>query len=448
MGPSGASEGASPAAGPISAGPTAPRSDERGMPGPTVWSAETFDPRDPAFAADPYPLYARLRAAGAVHFIEATGDWWAVRHREAGQVLSDARFVKGRGQPPEVPPAFAHLPPLQPSMLMRDPPDHTRLRTLVNRAFTPGVVGNLAPHIQTIADELIDGLARRERADLVADFAFPLPATVIAEMLGVPLEDRERFKAWSQQIIRLLDGTQAEDVRRAGWLAQLELLDYFHHLVARRRNDPRDDLIGALLAAGEQGDRLGAGEVLTMCSLLLIAGHETTTNVIGTGTLVLLQHPDQLAIARGHPEQMPAVVEELLRFVSPVQLDGRVAAEDLELGGQHIRAGQWVLAVIGSANRDEGVWRDAGTLDVTRSPNPHLAFGRGIHFCLGAPLARLEARIALQTLLRRLPRLTVDTRSPATWNRNLVIRGLSTLPVLPTGGSADALVAGRLSRMG
>ncbi len=394
--------------------------------------ADALDPRAPAFVADPHPFYRRLRAAGPVHYLEATGDWWAVSHHEAVQVLSDARFVKGPRQlpqPAELPPAFAHLPPLQPSMLMRDPPDHTRLRTLVNRAFTPRVVEDLGPHIEAIADDLIDRLDGLDRADLMAEFAFQLPAVVIAEMLGVPLQDRERFKAWSQRIIHLLDGTQPESVRREAWQAQLALLDYFHHLVARRRVEQRDDLIGALLVAEEQGDRLSAGEVLSMCSLLLIAGHETTTNLIGAGTLCLLQHPEPLALLRARPDLLPGAVEELLRFVSPVQLDGRVAAEDVELGGQRIQAGQWVLAAIGSANRDETVFADADRLDVSRVRNPHLAFGRGIHFCLGAPLARLEARIAFAALLRRHPGLALDEASPPEWNRNVVVRGLARLPV-------------------
>lgn len=403
---------------------------------PASIPASVFDPRSPAFAADPYPFYARLRAQGPIHYIEATGDWWVVRYAEAVQVLSDSRFVKGPSQPPELPPEYAHLPRLQPSMLMRDPPDHTRLRALVNRAFTPRMVDNLRPQMQLIADELIAGLAGHDRADLMAEFAFQLPAIVIAEMLGVPREDRERFKAWSQRIVHLLDGTQPEEVRREAWAAQLQLLDYFHRLAGHRRAAPRDDLIGALLHAQEQGDRLDAGEVLTMCSLLLIAGHETTTNLIGGGMLCLLQAPDQFAFARTHPEQMPAVVEELLRFTPPVHLDGRVAAEDLELGGQRIAAGQWVLAVIGSANRDPSVFQNPERLNVTRTPNPHIAFGRGIHFCLGAPLARLEARIAIETLLRRLPRLALDDTARPQWTRNLVVRGLISLPVRLDAGAS------------
>ena len=395
----------------------------------SAYPAEAFDPRCAEFAADPHPFYARLRAAGPVHFIEAVGDWWAVDHAECLAVLGDGRFIKGPASPPEPPPQFAHLPPLQPSMLFRDPPDHTRLRSLVTTAFTPQVIARLAPRIQALSDELIDDWLAGAASDLMAAFAFPLPATVIAEMLGVPRQDRERFKDWSARFIHMLDGTQPEEVRRDAVTARFQLLDYFHGLAAERRRAPTDDLIGRLVAAEEQGDRLSAGEVLDMCALLLAAGHETTTNLIGAGVLALLRAPGGWAWLRGRPDLLPAVVEELLRYCCPVQLDGRIAAEDLELGGQRIAAGESVVAVLASANRDEAVFPHGDRLDFARPRNPHLAFGRGIHFCLGAPLARLEARLALETLLRRLPGLALDGDRAPVWNRNLVIRGLAELPV-------------------
>ena len=392
-----------------------------------------FDPRARAFLDSPFAHYAALRAAGPVHWVGATGDWWAVRHQEVARVLSDARFVKGPAQAPELPPAYRHLPPLQPSMLLRDPPDHTRLRGLVSAAFVPRMVEGLAPRIAALAADLLRGLAGGGPFDLVASFALPLPATVIAELLGVPAEDRERFQAWSRRVVGLLDDTQPEEARRAGQAAQLELLDYLHGLVARRRSGAAGghgaDLIGALLAAEAEGDRLSPGELLTMCALLLIAGHETTTNLISVGMLRLLEDPGQLELLRRRPEVLPAAVEELLRFVSPVHLDGRVAAEDVELGGQRIEAGQWVITALASANRDEAVFADPERLDVTRERNPHLAFGRGIHFCLGAPLARLEARIAFAALLERFPRLALDPDAPAVWKTNVVIRGLESLPL-------------------
>ena len=392
-------------------------------------AALDFDPRRPDFVVDPYPFYDRLQREAPLQLLPATGDWWATRYQDALAVLTDPRFIKGPPARLELPAAYAHLPPLQSSLLMRDPPDHTRLRGLVGRAFTPRVVEGLRPRIGAIAADLLDQVTGRGHMDLMADFAFHLPAIVIAEMLGVPLGDRDRFKEWSRRIVLLLDPTQPEEARQAGWKAQLALLDYFHQLVGARRRHPQDDLIGALLAAEAEGERLNAGEVLTMCTLLLTAGHETTTNLIGGGTLALLRHPEQLRLLRAQPELLPSAVEELLRFEPPVHLDGRVAAVDVELGGQTIAAGQCVLAVIGAANRDPAFFRDPQRLDITRARNPHLSFGRGIHFCLGAPLARLETQIAFGELLRRLPDLALDLDAPPEWNPNIVIRGLTTLPV-------------------
>lgn len=391
--------------------------------------AAEFDPRSPDFLADPYPYYARWQEEEPLFLLPATGDWWATRHHDAAQVLTDPRFVKGASGPRQPPPEYAHLPPLEPSMLERDPPDHTRLRGLVNRAFTPRVVEGLRPRIAEIARELLEPFTGRARIDLMADFAFPLPAIVIAELLGVPAQDRERFKEWSRRIVLLLDPTQPEEARQEGAAAEIELADYFHHLIALRRTEPRGDLIGALLAVEERGDRLSPGELLSMCNLLLIAGHETTTNLIGGGTLALLRDPEQWHLLQKRPDLLPRAVEELLRFEPPVQLDGRLAAEDVEMGGQTIRAGQWVLAVIGAANRDPGVFAEPGRLDVTRAPNPHLSFGRGIHFCLGAPLARLEAQIAFGALVRQLPGIALDAERPPRRNRNIVIRGLASLPL-------------------
>ena len=418
--------------------------------------AEEFDPRVPGFVADPYPAYARLRARDPLPFVEATGDWWALRHADCVRVLSEECFVKGPRTEPELPPAFAHLPRLGASMLASDPPDHTRLRALVNRAFTPRVVEHLRPRIQAIAGTLLDAITARGRGrpgsarsgstcaaasdagsdagggsalELMEDFAFPLPAIVIAEMLGVPPADRERFQGWSRRVVQLLDGTQPEEVRRDGWRAHLELLDYFDRLIRERRHGGPGNLIAELVAAEEDGDRLSADEVLRMCSLLLTAGHETTTHLIGVGTLTLLQHPAQWRLLREHPELAPSAVEELLRFSPPVQIDGRVAAVDVELGGRRIAAGQWVLTIIGAANRDPEVFAHPERLDLTRTRNPHLAFGRGIHFCLGAPLARLEAQIAFTELSRRLPALRLDAAAGPQWGTNTVIRGLRSLPL-------------------
>lgn len=382
-------------------------------------------PIAPGFVEDPYPYYARLRAVGPMHQPRPGGPWWAVDHASAIQVLTDHRMIKGTPDgPPLAPAGHEHLPPLQPSMLMRNPPDHTRLRGLVNRAFTPAAVAGLRPRIERIASDLLDQSAPRGRMDLIADFAGPLPAIVIAELLGVPLEDRTQFQKWSGRLVLLLDPSQPEPVRRDAAGARLELLEYFHALLAERRMAPRPGLLGDLVLAEEAGDRLSAGEVLSTAMVLLTAGHETTTHLIGTGTLTLLRWPDQLERLRREPDLIPRAVEELLRFEPPVHLDGRVAAEDVEIGGQRVRAGEQVMAALASANRDGQVFDDPERLDVARHPNPHLAFGRGIHFCLGAPLARLEGQIAFGALLQRLPRLEADPTAPPEWNGNLAIRGL------------------------
>lgn len=389
-----------------------------------------FDPRSAEFLADPYPFYARLRATAPLVLVEATEHWWATRHADAALVLSDPRFVKPPAGPRQPPPAYAHLPALEPSMLDANPPDHTRLRGLVNRAFTPRVVEGLRPRIAALAAELLAPLPRSGPLDLMPAFAFPLPAIVIAELLGVPPVDRERFKEWSRRIVLLLDPTQPQEVARDGALAELELADYFQQLIGRRRQEPRDDLIGALLQVEEHGQRLSPGELLSMCQLLLVAGHETTTNLIGGGTLTLLRHREQWELLRRRPELMPTAVEELLRFEPPVQLDARIAAAAVEIGGQTVQAGECVVAAIAAANRDPEVFPDPDTLDITRERNPHLSFGRGIHFCLGAPLARLEAQIAFSALLAARPELRLDPDRPPRRQPNIVIRGLASLPLL------------------
>ncbi len=356
----------------------------------------------------------------------ADGEWWAVDYATATQVLADHRLIKGARERSEfrLPPGFGHLPPLEPSMLMQDPPEHTRLRNLVSRAFTPGAVQALRPRIESLADALLDGVQARGHMDLIADFAGPLPATVIAELLGVPPEDQQRFRRWADALVRVLDPSQPQTVRLAGLAARLQLVEYFHNLLGRRRGNLQPGLLAVLAEVEQTDDRLSAGEVLVMAMLLLTAGHETTTHLIGTGTLVLLQHPDELARLRGNPELLPTAVEELLRFAPPVHLDRRIAAVDLELGGQQVQAGERVVAVIGSANRDGQIWTDADRLDISRHPNPHLAFGRGIHFCLGAPLARLEGQVAFAALLRRLPGLALDPGKPPESNGNVVLRGM------------------------
>lgn len=378
-----------------------------------------FDPSERSFQMDPYPYYARLVRESPMHRIASTGAYWATRHDLVLTLFQDKRFS---AKPPNASPADRL------TLLEYDPPDHTRLRSLVSKAFTPRVIEGLRPHIGEIAERLLARVQAKGQMDLVEEFAFPLPAMVIAEMMGVPWEDQEQFAGWSRQFVLGSDAYQTEEIRVASQAAFQSLLQYFAGLIARRRAAPhRDDLIGNLIAAEEAGDRLSPRELVSMCILLLIAGHETTANLIANGTLNLLRHPDQLALLRARPELMESAVEELLRFESPVQRRGRWALEDLELGGVTIKQGQYVAGVISAANRDPAVFPDPDRLDITRAPNPHLAFGRGIHFCLGAPLARLEGQIAFQALLT-LPDLALETSEPE-WATVTTFRRLERLPV-------------------
>jgi len=316
-------------------------------------------------------------------------------------------------------------------MLFLDPPDHTRLRGLVNKAFTPRRVDVLRPLIQELVDDLLDRAAAAGGMDLVADFAFPLPAIVIAGMLGVPPEDRDRLKGWSYDFGALISGTPlSEEQAMQAQLGVLSMVAYFADIADQRRSAPRDDLLSALLAAEEQGDRLSTEELLVNCLLLFAAGHGTTTHLIGNSVLALLAHPDQLARLREDPALIVGGIDELLRFDGPVQVTGRNATEDLEIDGTRVTAGQHVTMVLGAANRDPLRFSEPDRLDLGRRDIRHVAFGHGIHFCLGAALARLEGQIALGTLVRRFPTLRLDTTPEALPRmQGIVFRGVESLPV-------------------
>ncbi|MFZ5813962.1 MAG: cytochrome P450 [Bacillota bacterium] len=393
-----------------------------------------IDPRSVEFAQNPYPTYAWLRREEPVYYIEPLKLYWVTRYADVSQVLTDPRFGKRNPtapQMPPLPPEYQKLAEIPPSLILQDPPDHTRLRGLVSKAFTPKAVERLRGRIEAIAHELLDRVQGEGRMDLVADFAFPLPATVIAEMLGVPRDNLPRFHQWSRDFIRSGDASQAHlpGVREAGLKAQVEMAYFFEELARQRRAAPEDDMISALVQVEEQGERLSMGELVSTCILLLIAGHETTTNLIGNGVLTLLTHPEQLGWLRAHPEAMGTAVEELLRYESPVQRFGRFVQEDLELGGRELKRGAHVSVLFASANRDEAVFANPDELDLTRDPNPHLAFGKGIHFCLGAPLARIEGPVALRVLLERMPNLRLDPDSAYEWAPQTLVRGLRRLPV-------------------
>jgi cytochrome P450 PksS len=395
----------------------------------------------PEFKANPYPFYARLRAAAPVHRMTLpTGEpgWLVTRYDDVVAVLKDERLVKNRAnaltaEQEARQPWFRKLfPKLRRNLLNQDPPDHTRLRAIVSRAFTPRLVEQMRDRIQVLTEHLLDRAGRRGRIDLIRDYALPLPTTVIAEMLGVPPEERHQFHRWSNAIISAAASTwQLVQSVPNVWA----FLRYVRKTVRKRRADPGPDLISALARAEEAGDRLSEDELLAMVFLLLVAGHETTVNLIGNGTLALLEHPDQMAKLRADPALIRPAVEEMLRYSSPVELaTERYAREDVSVAGVTVPRGEMVFAVLASANRDERQFANPDTLDITREPNKHLAFGLGTHFCLGAPLARLEGQVAINTLLRRFPRLRLAA-APATlrWRRGLLLRGLEALPVLAGG---------------
>jgi cytochrome P450 len=316
------------------------------------------------------------------------------------------------------------------TMLTSDPPQHTRLRGLVNKAFTARRLESLRPHIQEIVDELLDAMKGKRELDVIWDLGYPLPVIVIAELLGVPPDHREQFKHWSDGIVGSLGSAfAAPDVQQRAMDSATALVGYFQGVIAERRRAPKDDLISALIAAEEQGQVLSEEELLATLVLLLVAGNETTTNLIGNGTLALLRHPDQLARLRSDPSIAETAVEELLRYDSPVQATGRVATEDIEVGGTVVKEGQVAFLLLGAANRDPAVFPEPDRLDLTRQDNRHVAFGYGIHFCLGAPLARIEAQVALPSLLARFPGLRLAT-GELEWGGNLILRGLKRLPVV------------------
>jgi len=398
-----------------------------------VTSSEVlFDPFLPEFNADPYPFYHRLREADPVHQ-SPLGFWVLTRYDDCVMVLRDPRFGRAgfEGLLESVYANTVEQGRLPTSMLFRDPPDHTRLRGLVSRAFTPRVVEGLRPRIQQIVDGLLDRVQGAGRMEVISDLAYPLPVTVISEMLGVPEGDRERIKQWSADIARSLDAiglpTDPEIVDR-GRTGRHAIGDYFRSLIPERKKRPRGDLLSLLIEAEEQGDKLSEGELLATCVLLYIAGHETTVNLIGNGLLALLRHPKELERLRDAPSLIQSAVEELLRYDGPVQRTARITNADVELAEHKIPKGSMVVPVIGAANRDPAHFPDPDRLDVSRPDNRHIAFGFGIHFCLGAPLARLEGQITLGTLLHRLPRLALSTERPE-WRESQVLRGLKALPV-------------------
>lgn len=394
--------------------------------------ATKYDVLAPEVRWNPYPVYALMREEVPVfktpYYEMGNQPWLLTRHDDCVTLQKDPRFTKSMarmaGDSEEMQMAAA----INRHMLFADPPDHTRLRSLVQQAFTPRIINEMNDRVQTIADTLIDGLEGTSEFDLIAEYAFPLPIMVISELLGVPHEDREKFRRWSQ--IMITEGARGGDQELVG-TAALEFILYFNDLFEQRRAEPKDDLISGLVQVEEAGDKLDGQELISMIFLLLVAGHETTVNLIGNGTLTLLQHPDQLQLLRDDPTLIRSAIEEMLRYESPVSATTmRWTLEDVEMRGVVIPAGEMVLASLASANRDPSVFDDPDTFDIRRTPNKHMAFGHGIHYCLGAPLARMEGAIAIPTLLRRMPNLAlaVDARA-VEWNPSILLRGMARMPV-------------------
>jgi cytochrome P450 len=383
---------------------------------------------DPGFLSDPYARYRELREEGPVHYDEVRDVWLLVRHADVVEVLRDHERFSASERP------YSRGLPGSQTMLTTDPPEHTRLRTLVNRAFTARSVERLEGRIQEIADDLLDRASERGEMDVIADLAYPLPITVIAEMLGVPTDDRDFFREASSKIAVALGPIEDPEVAGRAMEGAAQLVMYFNELISTRSEGPPrrgaqgPDLISTLLAAEEAGDALSHGELVAMLLLLLVAGHETTVNLIGNGLLALLRHPDQLERLRVDEGIERSAVEELLRYDSPVQFTGRGVKVDVEIAGQPIPTGGAVSGILGAANRDPEVFADPDILDLSRDPCPHVSFGAGIHFCLGAQLARLEGRIALTTLVRRFPDLRPATED-LEWRPAPTLRGLAALPV-------------------
>jgi cytochrome P450 len=395
-----------------------------------------YDPSRPEMMVDPFPAFEQLREQAPVYRSSVLGGWVLTRYDDVKLAISDRRFSADRMRP-----FFAQLPAakqcayatLRDSIsrwaVFHDPPEHTRLRGLMNKAFTPRSIERLEPRIRSIVDGLLDQVVERGEMDLIADLAYPLPASVILDMLGLPCDDLDRIKVWSDELALFVGSSvNTPDKYQRATNSIQSMNEYFSEAIQRRRSDPSDDLLTALLAAQEQGDLLSDDELVATCVLLVFAGHETTTNLIGNGFLYSMRHRDQWERLVADPSLAGSAVEEYLRYDGPSGALARVAAADLEMGGKTIREGQRLFAFMNSANRDPEAFADPDRFDISREPNVHLTFGHGIHFCLGAPLARLEAQIAATRLAERLPDVRLSGGDPE-WHDSLILRGVKRLPV-------------------
>ncbi|MGQ5634241.1 MULTISPECIES: cytochrome P450 [unclassified Streptomyces] len=395
-----------------------------------------FDPWDPAFVADPYPAYAELRARGRVVYFAPTNQWLVPHHADVSALLRDRRLGRtflhrfsheefGRTPPPPEHEPFHTLN--DHGMLDLEPPDHTRIRRLVSKAFTPRTVERLRPYVHALADELVAALVRKGGGDLLSEVAEPLPVAVIAEMLGVPEADRALLRPWSAAICGMYELNPSKETAVKAVRASVEFSEYLRGLIAARRREPGEDLVSGLIAAHDEGDRLTEQEMISTAVLLLNAGHEATVNATVNGWWALFRNPAQLAALRADHALVPSAVEELMRYDTPLQLFERWVLDDIEIDGTTIPRGSEIAMLFGSANHDPAVFTDPGRLDLTRGDNPHISFSAGIHYCIGAPLARIELAASMSALLRQAPTLALAAeprRKP-----NFVIRGLEGLTV-------------------
>ncbi|MEV2211005.1 cytochrome P450 [Streptomyces sp. NPDC050997] len=395
-----------------------------------------FDPWDPAFVAHPYPAYAELRERGRVLRYEPTDQWLVSHHADVSALLRDRRLGRtyqhrfthedfGRTAPPPEHEPFHTLN--DHGMLDLEPPDHTRIRRLVSKAFTPRTVERLRPYVHGLAGELVSALVEAGGGDLLTDVAEPLPVAVIAEMLGIPEADRAPLRPWSADICGMYELNPSQETAARAVRASVEFSDYLRELIAARRREPGDDLISGLIAAHDEGDRLTEQEMISTAVLLLNAGHEATVNATVNGWWALFRNPDQLAALRADHSLVPSAVEELMRYDTPLQLFERWVLDDIEIDGTVIPRGAEIAMLFGSANHDPAVFRDPERLDLTREDNPHISFSAGIHYCIGAPLARIELAASMTALLEKAPTLSL-TAEPVR-KPNFVIRGLEGLSV-------------------
>jgi cytochrome P450 len=403
----------------------------------TAAEQSAFDPWSPEFVANPYPAYAALRERGRAQWFEPSGQWLIPHYEDVSALLRDRRLGRtylhrftheefGRTAPPPEHEPFTTLNGN--GLLDLEAPDHTRIRRLVSKAFTPRTVERLVPTVQRLADELVGDLLAEGGGDLIATVAEPLPVAVIAEMLGVPHEDRHLLRPWSADIVGMFELNPTEETARRAVRASVDFSAYLRDLIGERRRTPGEDLISALIAAHDEGDRLSEQEMISTCVLLLNAGHEATVNTTGNGWWTLFRNPEQLEALRASPEVLLAsAVEELMRYDTPLQMFERWVLDDIEIGGTVIPRGSEVALLFGSANRDPARFDRPDELHLARVENPHVTFGAGIHFCLGAPLARIELAASFGTLLRRAPGLRLV--SEPEWNAGYVIRGLKALHV-------------------